>query len=100
MSWVLLRVKRWVWESPRISCATVRSLREGGNLTDSKSFITVICSRRPDDLGMGLVDVLLAVCVCLAECLPPPQHWYSHEDCTFLDTPLYQVDGEAKTQAL
>ena len=62
-SWVLFHVKSGNWDSPRISCAIVRSLREGGYFTDSKSFIMALRSRRPDDLGIGLVDMLLAACV-------------------------------------
>ena len=44
-TWVLYHVKSMVLESTRVSCATARSLREGGNFTDSKSFIMVLHSR-------------------------------------------------------
>ena len=83
-----------------VSCATARSLKEGGNFTNFKSFIMALRSRRPGDLGTGLVDLLLADCVCQVEFFPPPQHLYSNQEGTFLDAVLDAVDSTAKTQAL
>ena len=69
----------------------------GANLTDSKTSIMALQSHRPDDLGTGLVDLLPAACVCqCSACVGPPQHFYSHEECTFLDTLLDAVDGTPK----
>ena len=96
MSWVLYRVKSMVLELPRVSRATVRSLREGGNFTYSKSFIMALNSRRPGDLCMGL---LLAECVCLSERFPPPRHLYYHQEGTILDVVLDVVDNVAQAQA-
>ena len=62
----------------RVSCAVVCSLREGGNFTTSKTFIMALRSRRPDNLGTGLVDLPLAACVRMSERFSPPQRLYSH----------------------
>ena len=62
-SWVLYCVKSKILASARVSCATARNLKEGGNFIDSKSFIMALHSRRLDDLGTGLMDLLLADCV-------------------------------------
>ena len=83
-----------------MACATARSLREGGIFIDSRSYIQALCSRRPEELGTGLVDLLLADCIRLAGQFPPPQHLYSHQQGTFLDSVLDDVDREAKAQAL
>ena len=83
-----------------MACATARSLREGGSFKDSKSFLQALCSRRSEELGTGLVDLLLADCVRLASQFPPPQHLYSHQQGSFLDLVLDDVDREAKAQAL
>ena len=96
--WVLYRVKSMVLDLACVSRATACSLRDGGNFT--KSFIVALHSRRPKDLGTGLVDLSLADCVRQAERFPPPQQLYSHQEGTFLDTMLDAVDGVAKTQAL
>ena len=45
-SWILFHVKRAIWEPPCISCATACSPREGGNFTNSMSFIMALRSRR------------------------------------------------------
>ena len=82
--------------SARVSCTTARSVKEGGNFTDCKSFIMALQSRWPDDLGKGLVDLLLSHCVCDAKLFPPPQHLYSHQEGTFLDAVLDTVDSTAK----
>ena len=47
-----------------------------------------------------MVDLLLADCIKLAGQFPPPQHLYSHQQGTFLDSVLDDVDREAKAQAL
>ena len=99
-SWVLCQVKHTLLASGSVACATARSLREGGSFIDSKSYIQTLCSRRPEELGTGLVDLLLADCVRLAGQFPPPQHLYSHQHGTFLDLVLDDVDREAKAQAL
>ena len=99
-SWVLYSVKSMILALASVSCAIARSLKEGGNFTDSKSFIMALHSRRPDDLGTGLVDLLLADCVCQAELFARPRHLYSHQDGTFPDAVLDAVDSTAKIQAL
>ena len=81
---------------PRVRWLALRH----GSFTDSKSFIQALCSRRLEELGAGLVDLLLADCVRLAGQFPPPQHLYSHQQGTFLDLVLDDVDREAKAQAL
>ena len=99
-AWVLCQGNHTLLASGSVACATARSLREGGIFTDSKSFIQALCSRRPEELGTGLVDLLLADCVRLAGHFPPPQHLYSHQQGTFLDLVLDDVDREAKAQVL
>ena len=84
-SWVPCRIKSTLLASAHVACATARSLRKGGNLTDSKSFIMALHSRRPSELSTGLVDLLLADCIDEATPFPPPQHLYSHQEGTFLD---------------
>ena len=78
-SWVLCRVRHTLLASGKATCATARSLREGGSFTDSRSYIQVLSSSRPAELGEGLVDFLLSDCIRLASQLPPPQHLYSHQ---------------------
>ena len=90
-------VKSRILESARVSCATVRSVREGGNFTGFKSFIMAPHSRRPKELGMGLEDLLLADCIHPAGCFPPPQHLYCDQEGTFVDVVLDAVDGNTKT---
>ena len=46
------------------------------------------------------MDLLLADCIEHATHFPPPQHLYSHQEGTFLDLVLDDVDREAKAQAL
>ena len=82
--------------STHVACATTHSLRDGGNFTDSKSFIVALRSRRPKELGTGLVDFLPADCIEHATHFPPHQHFYSHQEGTFLDLVLDNVDREAK----
>ena len=77
-SWQLCRVKSALLTSAHVACATARSLPEGLNFTDSKSFIMALHSRRPSELGTGLVDLLLADYIDQATPFPPPQHLYSH----------------------
>ena len=48
-SWILCRVKCAMLASTHVACATAHSLREGGNFTDSKSFILALRSRRPEE---------------------------------------------------
>ena len=98
-SWVLCRVKSTLLASAHVACATARSLREGGNFT-TKSFIMALHSRRPSELGTGLIDLLLADCIDRATLFPPPQHLYSHQEGTFQDLVLDKVDGAATAQAL
>ena len=81
---------------PVLLCA----VREGGNFTDCKSFIMALHSRRPNELGTGLVDLLLADCIDPPTPFPPPQHLYSHQEGTGLDVVLDDVDNAAKAQAL
>ena len=97
-SWVLCRVKNTLLASAHVACATARSLRDSGNFTNSKSFIMALHSRRPSALGPGLVDLLLADCIDWATPFPPPQHAYSHQEATFLDLVLDEVDGAAKAE--
>ena len=78
--WVLYRVKSMILDSPRVSCATACTLRDGGNFTDSRSFIMALSSCGPKELGTGLVDLLLADCVRQADRFPSPQHLYSHQE--------------------
>ena len=99
-SWFLFRVKSAIGGSPRVSCAFVRSLREGRNFKHSKSFIMALHYHHPNDLGTGLVDLLLLECVRMSERFPPPPHLYSHQEGTFLDVVPNDVDREAKAQAL
>ena len=75
---VLYRVKSALLTSAHVACATARSLREGGNFTDSKSFIMALGSRRPNEVGTRLVDLLLADRIDQATPFPPPKHPYSH----------------------
>ena len=82
---MLCRVKSTLLTSTHTACATARSLHEGGNFTDSKSFIMALRSRRPSELGTELVDLWLADCIDQATPFPPAQHLYSHEAGTFLD---------------
>ena len=84
-SWVLCRVKSTLRASAHVACATARSLRKGG--------IMALHSRRPSELGTGLVDLLLADCIDRAAPFPPPQHLYSHQEGTFVDLVLDEVDG-------
>ena len=44
-SWVLCRVTSPLLASVHVACAPARSLRKGGNFTDSKSFIMAIHGR-------------------------------------------------------
>ena len=97
---VLCQVKHTLLASGSEPCATAHSPGEGGGFVDSKSFIQALCSRCLEELGTGLVDLLLADRVKLAGQLPPPQHLYSHQQGTFLDLVLEDVDHEAKAQAL
>ena len=83
-----------------MACATAHSLREGGNFTDCKFFILPLRSRHPEELGTGLADLLLADCIEHATHFRPPQHLYSHQEGTFLDLVLDDVDREAKAHAL
>ena len=99
-SWMLCRVKRVMLASTHVACATAHSLRGVGNFTDSKSFIFVLRSRCPEELGTGLVDLLLANCIEHATHFPPAQHLYSHQEGTILDLVLDAMDREAKAQAL
>ena len=99
-SWILCRVKRAMLASTHVACATAQCLREGGSFMHSKSFILALRSRRPEELGTGLVDLLLANCIEHATHFPPPQHLYSHQEGIFLDLVLDDVDREAKAQAL
>ena len=55
--------------SAHVACAIAHNLCEGGNFTDSKSFIMAL---RPSELGTGLVDLLLADCIDQATPFPPP----------------------------
>ena len=57
-------------------------------------------SRRPAELGEGLVDLLLSNCIELAGRFPPPQHLYSHQQGNFLDSVLDDADKAAKAEAL
>ena len=100
MSWIRCRVKRTMLAATHVACATAHNLRNGGNFTDSKSFILVLRNRRREELGTGLVDRLLADCIEHATHFPPPQHLYYHQDGTFLYLVLDDVDREAKAQAL
>ena len=61
-SWAPFRIKVALKESHDVSYDIVCCLREGGKFTDSKPYIT---ARRPEDLGRGLVDLLLADCLCM-----------------------------------
>ena len=99
-SWVLCRVKHTLLASGTVAYATARSLREGGSFTDSRSYIQALNSCRPEELGEGLIDLLLADCIRLAGQFRSPQHLYSHQQGTFLDSVLDDVDREAKAQAL
>ena len=99
-SWVLCRVKSTLLTLAHVACATAGSLGEGGNFTDTKSFIMALHNRRSSELGTGLVDLLLADCIDQATPLPPPQHLYSHQEGTFLDLVLDDVDNAAKAQAV
>ena len=99
-SWILCRVKHVMLASTHVACTTPHSLREGGNFTDSKSFILALRSRHPQELGTGLVDLLLAYCIKHATHFRVPQHLYSHQEGTFLHLVLDDVDREAKAQAL
>ena len=74
----------------RAACARVDISRT------PKSFIMALHSRRPDELGTGLVDLLLTDCIDQAASFPPPQHLYSHREGTFLDLVLDDVDNAAK----
>ena len=99
-SWVLCRARHALLASGATVCATTRSLREGGSFTDSRSYIQALSSRRHTELGEGPVDLLLSDYIQLASQFPPPQHLYSHQQGTFLDSVLGDVDGAAKAQAL
>ena len=99
-SWVQCPVKNTLLTSAHVACATARSLREGGNFTDSKSFITVLHGRCSNEIRTGLVDLLLADCIDRTTPFPPPQHLYSHQEGTFLDLVLDDIDIAAKAQAL
>ena len=59
-SWVLCRVTHTLLASGAAACAAARSLREGGSFTYSRSYIQALGSRRPAELGEGLVDLLLS----------------------------------------
>ena len=99
-SWVHCRARHTLLASGTAACATARSLREGGSFPDSWSYIQALGSRRPAELGEGLVGLLLSDCIKLASQFPPPQHLYSHQQGTFLDSVLDDVDEAAKAQAL
>ena len=90
-SWVLCHVKHALLASGTAACATARSLREGESFTDSRSYIQALSSRRPEELGEGLVNLLLSNCIRLAGQFPPPQYLYSHQQGTFLDSVLDDV---------
>ena len=95
-SWVLCRVNSALLTSAHAACATACNLREGGNFTDSKSFIMALRSRCPSELGIGLVDLWLADCIDQATPFPPTQHLYSHQEGHFLDRISDDVDNAAK----
>ena len=97
-SWVLYRLKHQLLTSKQVAYATAQCLRAGGTFTDSQSFIQALQS--PNELGTGLVDLLLADCMSYSGSFPPPNHLYSHLEGTFLDAVLDEVDEVAKTQAL
>ena len=99
-SWVLCRVRHTLRASGTTACATAHSLREGGSFTDSRPYIQALSSRRPAELGEGLGDLLLSDCIRLASRFPLPQHLYRHQQGTFLDSVLHDVDEAAKAQAL
>ena len=81
---MLCQVKHALLPSALVACATARSVRDGENFSDSSI----------------LALLLLADCVRLAGQFPPPQNLYSHQQGTFLDLVLDDVDWEAKAQAL
>ena len=99
-SWILRRMKHARLAPTHVACATACRFRKGGNFTDSKSFILAIRSRLLEELGAGLVDLLLADCMAHATHFTPPQHLYCHQDCIVLDLVLDDVHREAKAQAL
>ena len=92
---VLCRVRHTLLASRAIACATARSLWEGGSVTHSWSYIQAPSSRRPAERGEGLVDHLASDCIKLASQFPPPQHLYFHQQGTFLDSVLDDVDEAA-----
>ena len=97
---MLCRVRHTLLTSGAAACATARSLREGEGLTDSRSYIQALGSRRPAELGEGPVHLLLSDCIQLASQFPPPQHLYSYQQGYFLDSVLNDVNKAAKAQAL
>ena len=67
----MFRIKVALTQSCDVSYATVRSLGEGGNFTDSKSYFPALLVCKPKHFGTGLVDVLLTDCLCKSAKLRP-----------------------------
>ena len=99
-SWVMCRVRSMLLAFPHIACVTTRSLREGGDFIASRPFIIAVHRPPPSELGMWLVDLLLAECIDHAAPFGPPHHLYSRQEGTFPDLVLDEVDGAATAQAL
>ena len=100
-SWVFCCARHTLLALGTAACATARSLREVGSFADSRSYIQALSTRRPDELDEGLVDLVLSDCIKLARHFPPPeQHLSSHQQGTFLDSVVDDVDKAAKAQAL
>ena len=97
---VLCRVRHTLLALGVAACATTRGLREGGSFTGSRSYIQALSSRRPTELGEGLVDLLPSDCIKQACKLPPPQHLCSQQQGSLLESALDDVDEAAKAHTL